>query len=234
MGVVVKENPSDIFPEAFPWPPRTLWPQQFVKAGQFGLPLDRRTTLKLRQQDLQGGEGASREEVASCDLAPRIRKQAVKMEKRLALKGKEISLQGEYFKGAMEGEFVRLLQFDGKGDILLKIAEYNVLKTPDGREDCGPFDPLRDGEFIEPGKNLLPRHHAGQDQSPGLDLLHEGPVASHYALSTRTRRDLTPSNAFGSPVSLPKTLTGLAGRISFPWLAGVGPQKMQKADPGGQ
>jgi hypothetical protein len=32
----------------------------------------------------------------------------------------------------------------------------------------------------------------------------------------------------------PNTLTGLAGRISQPVLAGVAPKKMQKASPGGQ
>lgn len=38
----------------------------------------------------------------------------------------------------------------------------------------------------------------------------------------------------GSPSTLPMTLTGLAGLISSPRLAGVGPKKMQKAFPGGQ
>jgi hypothetical protein len=37
-----------------------------------------------------------------------------------------------------------------------------------------------------------------------------------------------------SPSTRPTTLTGLAGRISLPCEAGVGPKKMQKADPGGQ
>ena len=32
----------------------------------------------------------------------------------------------------------------------------------------------------------------------------------------------------------PKTLTALAGRISEPRLIGVGPKKMQNAEPGGQ
>ena len=40
--------------------------------------------------------------------------------------------------------------------------------------------------------------------------------------------------AVASPTTRPKTLTGLAGRISVPRLAGVGPKKMQKAEPGGQ
>ncbi len=38
----------------------------------------------------------------------------------------------------------------------------------------------------------------------------------------------------GSPSTLPNTFTGLAGLISFPRLAGVGPKKMQNAWPGGQ
>src|SRR5262245_21275505 len=41
-------------------------------------------------------------------------------------------------------------------------------------------------------------------------------------------------NTRGSPSTLPNTLTGLAGRISSPRLAGVGPKKMQNAEPGGQ
>ena len=36
----------------------------------------------------------------------------------------------------------------------------------------------------------------------------------------------------GSPVTRPNTFTGLAGRISAPRLAGVGPKKMQNAEPG--
>jgi len=56
-----------------------------------------------------------------------------------------------------------------------------------------------------------------------------------YARSTRT---CVPERTFlkrvGSPATLPKTLTGLAGRISSPRLEGVGPKKMQKAAPGGQ
>jgi hypothetical protein len=46
--------------------------------------------------------------------------------------------------------------------------------------------------------------------------------------------DRTDLNAVGSPETRPKTLTGLAGRISDPVLAGVGPKKMQNALPGGQ
>ena len=46
--------------------------------------------------------------------------------------------------------------------------------------------------------------------------------------------DVTASNTAASPSILPKTLTGLAGRISAPRLAGVGPQNMQKALPGSQ
>ena len=41
-------------------------------------------------------------------------------------------------------------------------------------------------------------------------------------------------NTRGSPSTHPKTFTGLAGLISSPLLAGVGPKKMQKALPGGQ
>jgi hypothetical protein len=37
-----------------------------------------------------------------------------------------------------------------------------------------------------------------------------------------------------SPCILPKTLTGLAGRILLPLLAGVGPKKKHIASPGGQ
>ena len=53
--------------------------------------------------------------------------------------------------------------------------------------------------------------------------------------STLTRvPDRKASNSFGSPSSVPKTVTGLAGRISSPRLIGVGPQKRQKALPGSQ
>jgi hypothetical protein len=45
---------------------------------------------------------------------------------------------------------------------------------------------------------------------------------------------LTFRNAVGSPLTRPNTFTGLAGRISSPRLAGVGPKKMQNARPGGQ
>jgi hypothetical protein len=46
--------------------------------------------------------------------------------------------------------------------------------------------------------------------------------------------DLTFLNTFGSPIIFPKIFTGLAGLISSPSLAGVGPKKIQKAFPGGQ
>lgn len=39
---------------------------------------------------------------------------------------------------------------------------------------------------------------------------------------------------FGSPSTRPKTVTSLAGLISLPRLAGVGPKKMQNAAPGAQ
>ena len=56
-----------------------------------------------------------------------------------------------------------------------------------------------------------------------------------HARSIFTRSPLrTFLNTLGSPVTLPKTLTALAGRISLPRLMGVGPKKMQKALPGGQ
>src|SRR5690606_30754648 len=46
----------------------------------------------------------------------------------------------------------------------------------------------------------------------------------HPTFSTRTRSPpVTPSNTLGSPSIRPNTLTGLAGRISTPRLAGVGP-----------
>src|SRR2546428_7060907 len=41
-------------------------------------------------------------------------------------------------------------------------------------------------------------------------------------------------NALGSPRRCPITVTGLAGRISSPLLAGVGPNKTPNAPPGGQ
>ena len=44
----------------------------------------------------------------------------------------------------------------------------------------------------------------------------------------------TAASTVGSPSMAPMTLTGLAGRISFPRLMGVGPQKRQSALPGGQ
>ncbi|SUZ61594.1 uncharacterized protein METZ01_LOCUS14448 [marine metagenome] len=46
--------------------------------------------------------------------------------------------------------------------------------------------------------------------------------------------DDTPLRASVSPVILPMTVTSLAGLISSPWLAGVGPKNRQKACPGGQ
>ena len=60
-------------------------------------------------------------------------------------------------------------------------------------------------------------------------------VVGGHARSTRTtvpERALVKTVA--SPTIRPKTLTGLAGLISLPRLAGVGPKKMQKAEPGGQ
>jgi hypothetical protein len=46
---------------------------------------------------------------------------------------------------------------------------------------------------------------------------------------------VTERKTVGSPTTRPKTLTGLAGRISSgERLAGVGPKKMQKALPGTQ
>jgi hypothetical protein len=57
-------------------------------------------------------------------------------------------------------------------------------------------------------------------------------------LSTRSNTTFSPLRTLlkmvGSPSKCPKTLTGLAGRISSPRLAGVRPKKMQKALPAGQ
>src|SRR5262249_40040426 len=55
------------------------------------------------------------------------------------------------------------------------------------------------------------------------------------ARSTRTAvPPPTDGKAVASPAIPRNRFTGLAGRISSSWLAGVGPKKMQNADPGGQ
>jgi len=59
--------------------------------------------------------------------------------------------------------------------------------------------------------------------------LHEPPLSSVTRVPARTFL-----NTVASPLTRPTTFTGLAGRISSPRLAGVGPKKMQKAWPGGQ
>jgi hypothetical protein len=63
--------------------------------------------------------------------------------------------------------------------------------------------------------NLLIRH------SPARSIF-TGPPSS------------TAFRTLASPSTLPTTLTALAGRISSPRLAGVGPKKMQNAFPVGQ
>ena len=59
---------------------------------------------------------------------------------------------------------------------------------------------------------------------------------SRAAAHARSMRMVVPARTFlntvGSPTTRPNTLTGLAGRISAPRLAGVGPKKMQNAEPG--
>src|SRR5262249_35738805 len=59
--------------------------------------------------------------------------------------------------------------------------------------------------------------------------LHVAPLSSVTRVPARTFL-----NMVASPLTRPTTLTGLAGRISLPRLAGVGPKKMQNAWPGGQ
>jgi len=54
------------------------------------------------------------------------------------------------------------------------------------------------------------------------------------ASSVIEERALTCFNCVGSSFILPMTLTGLAGLISSPLLAGVGPKKRHIALPGGQ
>ena len=56
--------------------------------------------------------------------------------------------------------------------------------------------------------------------------------AAHSTVTGVPARTLR--NAVGSPRSVPKRFTGLAGRISPGLLIGVRPKKMQNARPGGQ
>ena len=79
--------------------------------------------------------------------------------------------------------------------------------------------------------------------SPKLDPQQRPREQTDYHTSSRgsSRRVITtrtPSRtclkAWGLPRRWPITVTGLAGRISSPLLAGVGPKKMQNARPTGQ
>src|SRR5262245_34748674 len=76
-----------------------------------------------------------------------------------------------------------------------------------------------------------------------LDLTHARGIEKDFhrlphSFPDRSRRTRVPARTepktLGSPITRPTTFTGLSGRISSPWLAGVGPKKMQKARPGGQ
>src|SRR5262249_44308159 len=69
--------------------------------------------------------------------------------------------------------------------------------------------------------------------------LHDRPPRALRSTSpTGSRRTAAPARTrrktVASPSIRPNTLTGLAGRISAPRLAGVGPKKTQNAWPGGQ
>ena len=63
--------------------------------------------------------------------------------------------------------------------------------------------------------------------APGREVRQSRSTLISAPASTRAR-------TVGSPSIAPRTLTGLAGRISLPRLIGVGPQKRQSAPPGGQ
>ena len=68
-----------------------------------------------------------------------------------------------------------------------------------------------------------------------LGTTNRAPAAYYAARSTVTGVPArTLRNTVGSPRSVPKRFTGLAGRISPGLLIGVGPKKMQNARPGGQ
>ncbi len=86
-------------------------------------------------------------------------------------------------------------------------------------------------------------------QKIGTSRVLRGVVRKRQALPVRQEKHRDPDHArsiftrsplrtflktLGSPVTLPKTPTALAGRISLPRLIGVGPKKMQNALPGGQ
>src|SRR5438552_13300628 len=84
------------------------------------------------------------------------------------------------------------------------------------------------------------RHIGGVEKDLHENLLlgsvpYLGASPAGWARSTCTRVPArTVLKTVASPTTLPNTFTGLAGRISSPRLDGVGPKKMQKAEPGGQ
>ena len=71
-------------------------------------------------------------------------------------------------------------------------------------------------------------------------LVQQRATNTHHPITVQPRSILIspPFGAFAnsdaSPSIMPQTLTALAGRISSPRLAGVGPQKRHNALPGGQ
>ena len=70
----------------------------------------------------------------------------------------------------------------------------------------------------------------GGDEGSSPDQARSGPSLSICTTSP----ERTCLKAVASPRQRPTTVTGLAGRISWAMLAGVGPKKMQKAVPGSQ
>jgi hypothetical protein len=118
----------------------------------------------------------------------------------------------------------------------------------------GKYHRERDGHRAEPERqrrerNLQSSRHDNTVIRFALFLHHRAIFQIYRSLSSPSRIRthlisclLNPTgvpfliflNTRTFPATLPTMLTALAARISFPWLAGVGPKKMQKALPGGQ
>jgi hypothetical protein len=85
---------------------------------------------------------------------------------------------------------------------------------------------LKAGSLVSPGWRRL---------KPAATCVWGGSTQDGQAASMRILSLLrTALNAVASPSTFPSGLTGLAARGAEPWLTGVGPKKIQNADPGAQ
>ena len=124
-------------------------------------------------------------------------------------------------------------------DHALEVRGHDLEADVAGDDRADLLDEWPEGLLLLGGQRRVGRHAVDDTERDAfLDLVHVGRVEKDLHVAPLSMVTRVPARTFlntvASPLTRPITFTALAGRISSPRLAGVGPKKMQNAWPGGQ